>query len=280
MDDAAPIYAPLLASTRAEDRAAGIARWEEHHGDAAALVALLDDDAPLVRAHAGGRWVVEVRALALVALEDRLRRTRQPWPYGPVKVRAGMPEAEVERRCAGLAADRRAKLDADAVAALAARVRPPDADAALCRGYLALKGAGEVGYAVQDVDPDTLLTPLQADVHRSQLASPRPVPHVRFDGPDGAPVGFLYRGQAGWVLDVDEGPLARTVRDLVGEWRRAGKGGVPRVLFDDAGAPRLHPSGQGLATDGIVPADTDQPLDYLQSVAAFIGQRHRATVVV
>lgn len=277
MPDPDPLYAPLLASPVAEERMEGIARWARFLGDTALLAPLLADDAPVIRHHAGRPMLVEVRATALVALQDRYRSTRRPWDLGPVLVRAAMSADEAERRCASLPEPRRSAVLAEADELLDRQVRPPEADRAACRAYVALQRAGEVRHERQEVAADTWLTPLQAEVHRSQMQSERPTPHVRFDGP-GGPVGYLYRRDRSWVLDLDESPLAREIGGLVREWQRAGRGGVPRVLFD-GDVPRRHPSGQGLLLDGTIPTDTEAPLDYLRSVAAFVGQRHPAFVV-
>ncbi|WP_088289241.1 hypothetical protein [Kineosporia sp. A_224] len=211
--DLSVFYAGLLTAPSAAERVWGVDRWAEYLGDDAHLLPLLDDDAPVVRSHAARRMLVEVRAVALVALQDRHRGARHGWPYGPVVVRRAMPvdDATAQARAALDTLDP-AERDGvtDRVAAtLAERVGPPPGDADACRAYCTLLALGLVPHEVQEVDPATLLTPLQVAVHRSQLVSPRPVPHLRFDGPDG-PVGYLYR-EATWVHDLDESPLGRDV---------------------------------------------------------------------
>ncbi|MGF1599470.1 MAG: hypothetical protein ACFCVK_21590 [Acidimicrobiales bacterium] len=280
MTDSRALYGLLLVSPCAEARVEGIERWERYLGHTADLVPLLDDDAPVLRRHGDQWWLVEVRSVALVALQDRYRNARHPWPHGPVPVRAGMPVDEAERLHAALPPHRQADAVAAVEGALAARVQPADTDRGPCRTYLALQQAGAVTYELQEVDNTTLLTPLQHQIHAAQLVSSRRRPHVRFDGRHGL-VGYLYRHEGRWIVDTDEGPSGQELRHLIGEWQRSGRGGVPRVMVDDTGAPRRHPSGQGLLTDGVVPAHTDAPLDYLRSVAAFIGQsRYTATLVV
>lgn len=211
--DLSVFYAGLLAAPSAAERVWGVDRWTEYFGDDAHLLPLLDDDAPVVRSHGGRRLLVEVRAVALVALQDRHRGARHGWPYGPVVVRRAMPvdDATAQARAALDALDP-AERDGvtDRVAAtLAERVGPPPDDVDACRAYCTLLALDLVPYEVQEVDPTTLLTPLQVAVHRSQLVSPRPVPHLRFDGPGGT-VGYLYRDGT-WVHDLDESPLGRDV---------------------------------------------------------------------
>jgi hypothetical protein len=209
--DLSVFYAGLLTAPSAAERIWGVDRWTEYLGADAHLLPLLDDDAPVVRSHGGRRLLVEVRATALVALQDRHRGARHGWPYGPVVVRRAMPvdDATAQATAALDALDPAARAAvADRVeTTLADRVGPPEDDA--CRAYCTLLALGLVPHEVQEVDPATLLTPLQVAVHRSQLVSPRPVPHLRFDGPDG-PVGYLYRERT-WVHDLDESPLGRDV---------------------------------------------------------------------
>ncbi|WP_327586283.1 hypothetical protein OHA25_04080 [Nonomuraea sp. NBC_00507] len=263
----------------------GIDQWREFNGVTQELVPLLDDDAPVVRVHGGRRFLVEVRAAALVALQDSYRRRQSGWNLGAVRVRRAMPVDEamgrVEASLDELDPQRRQEVLALAENALRERVDPPlSEDAPACRAYLVLLQLGQVYYHEQHVDPQTLLTPLQEEIHAGQMVSQRPRPHVRFDDPHRRVVGYLYRTDGRWVLDMDESPHAGQVTNMVQFWRRLSRGGVPRLVLDQNGVARGHPSGQGLLTEGIVPHDTDEPLEYLRSVAAFVAQRHAAELVV
>jgi hypothetical protein len=288
MTDFYDLYTDLLVSPCAEMRMQGIARWAEHGGPIVDLLPLLRDPAPVLRWHGGHAVIVEVRAAALVALQDMCRLGRRTWDLGPVTVRRAMPAEEAARRAAELlarlATDRQGSVLAAVDQALARTVVPPtDADRRACHDYLVLLELGEVDYVVQEVNGRTWLTPLQEEIHASQMASPRPRPHVRFDGEVG-PVGYLYRaesasGRADWVLDFDESPVGREIAGLVRQWMGVEKGGVPRVLFDAEGRPLLDSHGRAFQLDGTVPADTDEPLDYLHSVAAFVARHHRCQVV-
>ena len=217
--DLSAFYAGLLTARSAEQRVRGIGEWAEYFGDDTHLLPLLDDDAPVVRSHAGRPHLVEVRAVALVALQDRHRGAGHGWPYGPVVVRRAMP-ADVAAAQALAALDRldparREALVRQVEARLAEQVDPAPADREACRDYATLLALGLVSYERQEVDPERMLTPTQVAVHASQLRSPRPMPHVRFDGPDG-PVGYLFREHGRWVSDLDESPLGRQVARFLG----------------------------------------------------------------
>jgi hypothetical protein len=275
------LYVDLLTAASSEFRMMGIARWAEHHGPREDLVPLLADTAPVVHVHGGRRMISEVRAAALVTLQDRYRLVKDAWDLGPVTVRKAMPVEEAVRRAGesltALPVERReAVLDAVDLT-LARVVQPLEKDREACRAYVVLQELGEVDYLVQSVNAVSLLTPLQEEIHASQMKSPRPTPHVRFDG-DHGPVGYLYRDRH-WVLDFDESPLGRDIRDLVRLWMGVERGGVPRVLFDADGRPLTDEDGRAFRLDGVVPDDTDTPLDYLRSVAAFVGRHHRCQVI-
>ncbi|MBI4943790.1 MAG: hypothetical protein HY830_23865 [Actinobacteria bacterium] len=256
--DLSVFYAGLLTAPSAAERVWGVERWTEYLGDDAHLLPLLDDDAPVVRSHGGRRLLVEVRAVALVALQDRHRGARHGWPYGPVVVRRAMPadDALAQARAALDALDpaERAAVTGRVTTTLAERVGPAEDDADACRAYCTLLALGLIPHEVQEVDPATLLTPLQVAVHRSQLVSPRPVPHLRFDSPDG-PVGYLYR-EGTWVHDLDESPLGRDVARF-----------LERLVAADR--PRWTAVGPTTGDD----------VDHLRDVAAAIARVCPCTVV-
>jgi hypothetical protein len=271
----------LLTAGSAEARLRGIEAWAELSGDLDALAPLLADDAPVVHRHGGRDVVTEVRAAALVALQDRFRRAGRAWDLGPVTVRKGMPAEDAVRaagyRLATLDEARRSEVQAAVDRALTERVQPPDPDREATRAYLVLQQLGAVPYEVQEVDRD-LLTPLQREVHGSQMVSERPRPHLRCDGDQG-PVGYVWRDERGrWALDFDESPLGREIRAQVERWRTVERGGVPRVVYGEDDRPVLGPSGS-LTLAGVVKDDTDQPLEWLRSVGAFLGRKYRCEVV-
>src|SRR5690606_37271608 len=161
---------------------------------------------------------------------------------------------------------------------LADRVRPFERDRAACLAYAVLLELGEVSYETQEVDGRTWLTPLQQEIHDSQMAGARPVPHLRFEGERG-PVGYVYRAGGQWVLDfgasaegrgpgghaygaggqwvleLGEGPEGRELAAAVGHGRAV----VPRVRY------------------GAVPGD---PVEWLRGLAAALTGRHQAQLVV
>lgn len=275
------LYLGWLRSASAEARMEGIGRWAAHGGAAAELSPLLRDDVPVVRVHGGRRLLTEVRMAALVALQDQYRQAGLRWDLGPVTVRPAMPAddavRDAEARLAALPADRRAALDAEVARELAPDSALSAADRAAVHAYRVLQRLGAVAYEQQEVDPQTWLTPIQVAVHASQTVSERPRPHVRFSGADG-PVGWLYRRDGVWVLDFDESPAGRELRELVAQWQSAVRGGVPNVVHDAAGRPVVSADGS-FVLDGVVAADTDRPVDYLRSVAAFVGRRRPCVLV-
>lgn len=278
--DSSVFYAGLLASSCAGQRAWGIARWTEHLGDDQQLVPLLQDDAPVIRVHAGSRVLVEVRALALVALQDRHRGVGG-WPFGPVTVRRAMTAGQAVRRAAELlgplAPDRRADLLRRVDLAITTRVEPAPDELETCRAYLALQALGAVPYLRQQVDPVTLLTPVQVEIDAGRLRGTRPTPHLRVDGRH-RPLGYVLLHDRRWVVDTDESPAGRDLADLIDRIRRIGPGGgVPRVRFAPGGEPLRAPDGS-FRVDGVLPEDDGT--DFLLSLAAFVSRQHPCEVVL
>lgn len=161
---------------------------------------------------------------------------------------------EAEERAAALPPSRRAAVLEAAERFLADRVRPFERDRAACLAYAVLLELGEVSYETQEVDGRTWLTPLQQEIHDSQMAGARPVPHLRFEGERG-PVGYVYRAGGQWVLDFGESPEGREIAAAVRRWRDV----VARVRYD------------------AVPGD---PVEWLRGLAAALTGRHQAQLVV
>jgi len=181
--------------------------------------------------------------------------------------------AQADRLLAGLDPARRDAVDGQVDRAIT-RVQPPPDDQAACRAYLALKAMDAVPHLRQEVDPKRLLTPLQIEIHASQLRSPRPLPHLRVDGPDG-PAGYLYRATH-WVVETNESPLGGDVARLIEHVRHLDRAGLPRVRLGRDGMPSVGLDGR-FRLDGIVPDDDED--GYLRSVAAFVARQHPCTLV-
>jgi hypothetical protein len=285
LDPLAFLYADLLTSPSAETRLQGIERWMEHYGHIKDIFPLLDDDAPVVFPQDGRHLITEVRARALVAVQDRHRVGRRPWEIGPVIVRAPMPAEHALHRAVdlltGIPAEDRGLLLAGVEESLDERVRPAEEDREICIAYLVLQALGEVPYLRQTPDAVTMLTPLQHEIQLSAMTGPRPRPHLRFEGEDpGEPAGYMYADHlpGTWVIDLNESPFGREVRAYVGLVLRAERGGVPRVRHDEKGRPRTDRDGR-LSVTGILAHDTTEVVEYLRSVAAFVARRYQVQLV-
>lgn len=266
-----PSDSDLLRSPCARVRLDGVQRVAAAGGPVADLLPLLGDDAPYLFAHAGRGFIAEVRADALVAVQDLYRLTGRSPDFGPVTLRRAMDAEDAQAQASDLLAAMQpaareqllARVDLD----LAERVQPQAFESSACRAYRVLQELGRVDYVRQQVDPVTLLTPLQSQVNISQVQSQRPRPHLRFDGAEGA-VGFLYRDGSRWVQDFSEAPEARRIKRMLGSFMRAERGQLPRVVGAAEGKPSKNADGS-LVIDGTVPRDVADPADYLASLAAF-----------
>ncbi|MCK6506502.1 hypothetical protein L6R53_24535 [Myxococcota bacterium] len=263
--------AALLTSSCARQRCEGVQRVLAAGGPVDLLLPLLQDDAPYLYAHAGRGWLAEVRADALVAIQDLCRAEGRDPGLGLVTVRKAMAADDAQGQAQGLLGAMppvlRDPLLARVDAHLDAVVQPAPHERAACRAYRVLQELGRVTYIRQALDPRTLLTPLQAQVHGSQAVSDRPRPHLRLSD-DGGTLGFVFRQDGRWVLDFTEAPAARRAARMVGSFQRGERGELPRVVGARQGAPRSHPDGS-LVLDGTVPRDVADPLDYLCSLQAF-----------
>ncbi|RME24117.1 MAG: hypothetical protein D6798_11990 [Deltaproteobacteria bacterium] len=266
-----PVMA-LLSSPRARDRLEGLKRLEQQGGPVEAALPLLDDDAPYLFAHAGRGYIAEVRADALVTVQTLYRLAGRRPDFGPVTVRKAMPQDDAFSQAASivqaLPPEQREALRARVDAHLAARVRPEPFETPACRAYCTLQLLGRIRYERQEVDPVTLLTPLQAEVAASQVRSDRPRPHLRFGTAD-RPLGWFYRQDGRWVEDLAETPEAPRIRRFLRSFTTSDHGELPRVVGAAEGAPRHNPDGS-LVLDGTVPRDVADPAEYLASLAAFL----------
>lgn len=271
-----------LKAPEAHLRLAGIESARAHDIiEAQPLVqGLLDDTAPYVFAHGTALMISEVRFRALEVMQSLYQRIKKAPDFGPVQVRKAMPAEEAIAQATAalrpLKPDARADLEAQVEATLNTHVRPPADHEDACRAYLVLQLLDQVPYRTEEVDPTTWMTPLQAEVARSQLQSSRPLPHLRValkESPTD-PLGYLYREQPGrrWTLDFAEGPAAaRAVRLTRRFLTSLDARGVPRVLHDADGQPLRNPDGS-FQLDGAVPLETQIPEELLQSMAAFLSK--------
>lgn len=261
----------LLASSCARARLQGIERIAAAGGPVELLLPLLEDDAPYLYAHAGRGFLAEVRADALVAVEDLYRAARREPDFGMVLVRKAMPAesalGQASMLLSALPQDQAEAILAQAEADLALQVQPQPFEHEACRAYRVLQLLERVPYERQRVDPRTWLTPLQAQVHGTQVVSDRPRPCLRLGTAD-APLGWVYRRDGQWVQDFSESPDARRAQRMVGSIMRAEGGQLPRVVGAAEGAPRRSGDGS-LVLDGTVPRDVADPFEYLASLAAF-----------
>lgn len=279
----------FLASSRASERAEAALRvgTRGDHALRDRLVAMLRDEAPYVVATASGAVVSEVRAAALEALTHLYRSVGRAPDFGPVVVRRAMPVdtvlAESARALARLDIAKRARIEADARAFVDAKVMPRDDERTAVEAYRALQALGDVYYAVEEVDATTWLTPTQAAVAATQVASARPLPHLRVTARDGSGriIGYVFRRDGEREVEVD------FARDLAASEARAfvervltevDPAGVPRVLRDAAGAVRRNPDGS-FVTDGIIALASENRVALLDAVAAYVSLIYPSSVV-
>jgi len=273
----------LLRAPAVARRLEGVERAEAD-GRADDLLPLLADDAPFVFERGGVTRVGEVRFWTLDALQGLYRAAKRAPDFGPVTVRRAPSADEVRSQAwaalSGLdtvSSAGASSAGASRTEALAAvdlfldtRVLPAESERALLRDYRLLQHLGLLDYRLEEVDPATWLTPLQAEVAASQLVSARPLPHLQLSQ-GGRTLGYIYREGGRWALDFSEDHDARraarrATQVLTGIDRR----GVPRVLFSADGAPQRSADG-ALVLDGVVPLD-GPPVEVLRSLAAFAGR--------
>lgn len=240
------------------------------------LVALLDDDAPVIGPDAAG----EVRHVALVALQRLHWMAKKPLEIPPVQVRATWPLAEM-REAYTSAIGRLPAAERDAVHAraddyLARRVMPSAHTAADARAYRVLQELGRIDYQRQEVDPVTLLTPLQEQLNAHQVSKAPPLPRVRValrERPE-TTTGWIHvgPGQYGWTGTFSEHPARPDADALFLEALPAPGGVIRRVVHDEQGRPVLDPRGN-LVIDGEISLESGDTIEILRCFAAFLGRR-------
>jgi hypothetical protein len=244
-----------------------------------ALLPLLHSDLPYTFVRRHQIFIAELRAAVLETVEELYRVLDQPPDFGPVKVRAPMPASEAitaaEAALAALPADQRAlTLARVAEGDLTSGMEAAPDHAAALRAYRTLQALGQIEYRTESVDPDTHLTPLQAELIADQTRAPRPTPNLRVARTDkpAETLGWVYRQGAGpWMVDFSD---ARDAQDVAGWIRRVlyevDRAGVPRVARDATGVPRRDPEGR-FVFDGVVPLDSPDAVDFLRNLALFVS---------
>lgn len=245
----------------------------------AKLVAMLDDDAPVIGPEAAG----EVRQLALTALQRLHFMAKKPLDLPPVLVRATWPLGEMRQAyaqaVAGLSPGERDAVHARADDYLARRVKPSPQTASDARAYRVLQELGKVDYQRQAVDRETLLTPLQAELYARQVSSPPPPPRVRValrERPDMV-IGWIhYDGERRrWNSTFSEHPARPDAEVILLEAMPVKGGVIRRVVRDERGEPAKDAKGN-LVIDGEIPLDSGDRIDILRSYEAFLGKRFAA----
>lgn len=265
----------LLRSESVHWRLQGISRVLELSLDEAipVLRELLDDDMPYLYQRGAESMIAEVRSRALVALQDLYRERKRPIDFGPVTVRRAMPASEAEARGAAamqtMSEARRHAVQDEARAALERAGEQAGEQPPSLLAYRVLQSLGLVRYEEQALDPDSYLTPMQEAIYASQMASRRPVPHLRIAAPEDTRIlGYVYRRADGlWVHDFSEHPDSRAARAAVERVLTSAQGGIPRLACDDTGQPLRGPSGEFVRA-GVISESTPHTMEYLHSLAA------------
>ncbi len=182
------------------------------------LQSMLADDAPVV-ARARRPIVFEVGMFALTVLQRLYRAAGRQADFGPVRVAKAANLVDVEGLAefalGELTPERRTDVVARAEQDVADLIRPPAEDVKPVLAYRILQLLGRIDSRVEDLDPDTCLTPLQEEIFASQVASERPRPCIRIRtlGADRT-VGWVFRDPRGeWVVDVSDHPLGQDAHD-------------------------------------------------------------------
>ncbi|MEM9693648.1 MAG: hypothetical protein AAGA56_13960 [Myxococcota bacterium] len=244
-----------------------------------------EDRAPFVITRGAGTLVAEVRFAALSALETLYGNRGMPPDFGAVPVRKAMKASEVMDRAKSalgqLGTAEAASVRGRVEAYLEQRVRPFPKHRELAYGYCTLQELGKVSYRKEEVNAQTYMTPTQEEIRRSQLASPRPVPHVRVASvyDPTRTLGFVYRDDAGqWGLDFAEGFEAAHAERQAIEVLTLDKKTVPRLKYRDNGEPFRSTDGS-FVFDGSLDKKTGDPVLLGRTIAAFVGRRFIAELV-
>jgi hypothetical protein len=247
---------------------------------------LLADDSPYTRRHGDRTVVGEVRFDALAGLQSlaAARGTAVEVPGGVV-VRKAMDAGEAKARAAQALAEspgrRGQEVRAKAARDLVERVQPEAADHDAVLAYRMLQLLGLVDYRHEEIDAARGTTPLQEEVRASQLASPRPRPHlvVTEPGSPDRPLGYVYREPGGsrLVVDFAEGAAATRAEDEVRWALSIETKGLPKVRHED-GSPVRTPDG-ALVFDGVLDPATAPEEEILRSIGALVAPGFSGRVI-
>ena len=214
------------------------------------LIGMLTDDAPYLFQHGEKVMVAEVRAQVLAALERMYRRASSKPDFGPVLVTRALKKEDVFLLSEGALNQ---KTDAEQKALLSearqwvqAHVQPAKKDLLLTICYRVLQLLSLIPYKREEVDPVTFPTPTQEEIRISQT--------VRQETPKGA-----------WVFDFAECDEACQADEWLRRAMDFSKKGVPKIARDRHGEP-IRQKNLAWKHDGIVPFNTDKPVDLLSSL--------------
>jgi hypothetical protein len=273
-----------LDSSEARARARAIGEVLDHGlGQAIPrLKELLEDDAAVVSTHGGDRVVVEIRARALLALEGLYALSRKPVDFDPVVVSRAMRDGEVRERwtClrSELGKERSAELERQAQTFVRQQTAPDD-DVELLVPYRFLQLAGAVEYRDEAVVPDLYLTPLQIEVCRSQLASARPLPHVRVESLHGDLVlGYIFIREGRILFDFCEIREAQKFANFAARLAADYRGNVPQVAFSGPGVAKIRDTGKPIRGRPLS-VNEDPEYEVLRSFGVVFANRARLSLV-
>jgi hypothetical protein len=273
-----------LDSSEARVRARAIGEVLEHGlGQAIPrLKELLEDEAAVVSTHGRDRVVVEIRARALVALEGLYALSRKPVDFDPVVVSRAMRDGDVRERWTRLRSElgeeRSAELERQAQTFVRQQAAPDD-DLEFLVQYRFLQLAGAVEYRDETVAPDLYLTPLQIEVCRSQLASARPLPHLRVESLHGDLVlGYMFIREGRILFDFCEIREAQKLADFAARLAAEYRGNVPQVEFSGPGVAKIRDTGK-LIRGGPLSVTEDAEYEVLRSFGVVFANRARLSLV-
>ncbi len=250
------------------------------------LKSLLEDSSPYTFRHGSTLMLAEVRSAALVALEQLYRQVGLRPDFGLLNVRKAMPAIQAAAMyrdaVAAMSKENRDTLSREIDAILSSRIRPDVSSRDALRAYVALQNLGLVEYSLEQVDPDTYLTPTQAAVSATQTRNERPFPHLRVlsDAVPPTILGYVYKlpEQRRWILDFAEDPQARRAAAFVRSLLRMERDTFPGVRRDIQGQPITSADGS-FVLYGSLALESCDPAELLRSLEAFVRRRYPYSLV-
>jgi len=242
--------AEWLCHLTAEDRADALSSRMGHPDSAIehehAEATMRSDFGSYVGETTRGPMLFEVRAAAIEYLQAQALLGHLEWRWESLSVARPRPLQEIlEEARTGLAeltegAAREIREQAEFDVWTRARPRLGEGEGEIAYRVMQLLGLTKADE--QPVCPHTLLTPLLEELHRSNLASERPAPHlvVSHVDRDDLTLGYVLMDGEGPVLDFASTPVARVAESRVARCFEPG-GGVLRAdgvtLVSDPGSP-------------------------------------------